>query len=90
MSKPLSEAAKLQRRFKKNATLMGKVMTEHYALIEQLQGICDHSEVEDYKWEHDNGYGRQSDHVGKRCRFCGWIDRWNDGKFYKLVYEDRD
>lgn len=50
-------------------------------LRKHLQGNCDHSETEDYKWEHDNGYGRQTMITGKRCVFCLWVDLWSRGHF---------
>lgn len=33
---------------------------------------CDHPEkyVDNYHWEHDNGYGRQTQRVGKICNIC--------------------
>jgi hypothetical protein len=46
------------------------------------EGKCDHSATSDYKWEHDNGYGRQSPQIGKKCTFCGFIDLWNRGGFF--------
>ena len=44
--------------------------------------ICDHSKTEDYLWEWDSGYGRQSNMIGKQCVYCGWKDLWNRGSFY--------
>lgn len=31
---------------------------------------CTHSHIEPFEWEHDNGYGRQSQCVGHRCVLC--------------------
>lgn len=42
---------------------------------------CDHTGAESYKWEHDNGYGRQTKIEGKRCVYCGFVDHWNRGNF---------
>lgn len=43
--------------------------------------ICDHSLVDNYEWEHDNGYGRQTMIKGKRCSYCWFIDLWDRGNF---------
>jgi hypothetical protein len=43
--------------------------------------LCDHSETEEYIWEHDNGYGRQTRIQGKCCKHCLFIDRWCTGRF---------
>lgn len=51
------------------------------ALVQKLQGTCDHSLVAPWDWEHDNGYGRQSMIKGQRCLYCGWVDWWNRGTF---------
>lgn len=34
-----------------------------------------------YRWEHDNGYGRQSWRSGKRCTICLMLDAWANGNF---------
>ena len=34
-----------------------------------------------YKWEHDNGYGRQSWQEGIQCGICRKIDLWNSGSW---------
>lgn len=38
----------------------------------KLALTCDHPDayVEDWKWEHDNGYGRQNWNIGKQCTIC--------------------
>lgn len=51
------------------------------ALTEQLKLVCDHSKPEPYKWESDNGYGRQRWITGQRCTYCGYVDLWNRGRF---------
>lgn len=50
----------------------------------KLAKHCTHPEefVTDYPWEHDNGYGRQTKHVGKFCRICrakNLYGRWSQG-----------
>lgn len=51
-------------------------------LTVELKAIgCDHPKTEDYIWEHDNGYGRQSMTKGKRCTYCWFVDFWNRGNF---------
>lgn len=37
-----------------------------------LGAKCTHPEQdrEDFRWEHDNGYGRQSMHTGVQCKLC--------------------
>jgi hypothetical protein len=51
------------------------------SLIERLRPICDHSETEPYVWEHDSGYGVQTDVTGKQCSYCGAVDFWSRGRF---------
>lgn len=58
-----------------------KLQMEIEYLVTELQGVCDHSDTEDYRWESDNGYGRQSKQTGRRCVYCGWIDFWSRGLF---------
>jgi hypothetical protein len=65
--------ATLQRKLIKKREKISQLYTEASAIKELLQGVCDHAKTEDYRWEHDNGYGRQSMTTGKRCVFCGWI-----------------
>jgi len=43
---------------------------------------CNHPLLEDYTWEWDSGYGRQSTNVGKRCKLCGAKDPYVSGKFH--------
>lgn len=63
----------LQRKLTKRREKISQLYTEVSAITASLQGICDHAKTEDYRWEHDNGYGRQTMNTGKRCVFCGWI-----------------
>lgn len=74
-------AKKLQRKLIQARARATKVQTEITDTVAQLQGICDHPHTTDYVWEHDNGYGRQTQISGLRCRFCGWVDLWKRGKF---------
>lgn len=71
----------LQRKLTQRSEKISQLYTEVSALVASLQGICDHAKTEDYRWEHDNGYGRQSMNAGKRCVFCGWISLWNNNSF---------
>ena len=50
-------------------------------LRNRLLEICDHADTEEYKWEHDNGYGVQRMLTGKRCIYCLKVDYWNRGVF---------
>lgn len=42
------------------------------ATRKRLAKDCAHPDefLRDYPWEFDNGYGRQTQHVGKRCGIC--------------------
>jgi hypothetical protein len=78
--KKVSEATAIQRQIIKKRAQVKKIYdrarpieAETAALIKELRGICDHPETRDYPWEHDNGYGRQSQNVGKQCVFCGGV-----------------
>jgi hypothetical protein len=78
----LDQAKKL---LAKKRESFSKISKKHYAeteaLLKEIIEIgCDHSNTTDYRWEHDNGYGRQSNIVGKKCIYCGWIDSWGRGK----------
>lgn len=78
------EVKRLQRNLLRKREQVGRLHTECQLLKQSLQGICDHSQTEDYRWEHDNGYGRQSMHTGKRCVFCGWI-RLHEDKYSEFI-----
>jgi len=41
---------------------------------------CKHPEefVTDWDWEHDNGYGRQTKHIGKHCGICLKVNRYGN------------
>jgi hypothetical protein len=65
---------------KKTAELI-ELQTEIYNLRRKLRDNCDHSETQSYVWEHDNGYGKQTNITGKRCVFCWFVDLWNRGNF---------
>lgn len=39
---------------------------------------CTHKYREDYKWEHDNGYGRQTMITGERCLSCDARNAWKE------------
>jgi hypothetical protein len=45
----------------------------------RVDGNCKHPEgrLESFSWEHDNGYGRQTERTGKRCRDCGRLCHWH-------------
>lgn len=77
----MNQVSSLQKLLIKKRTKFSQIYTEIQFIENQLQGICDHSESKDYKWEHDNGYGSQSYITGKRCVFCGWIDLWNRNNY---------
>jgi hypothetical protein len=70
-----------QRILLKKRKQIGILYNEAYAIKESLQGICDHSLTEEYQWEHDNGYGRQTKMTSKRCVFCGWVSLWNNNHY---------
>ena len=52
------------------------------ALIES--GTCQHpaDRRTSYRWEHDNGYGRQSWHTGHMCQLCEAKDPYMSGSWY--------
>lgn len=49
----------------------------HRDTLSRLSVGCLHEQQGPHRWEHDNGYGRQSINEGMRCSLCGFID------FYK-------
>jgi hypothetical protein len=46
------------------------------SILEKLSADCPHEDTSIYQWEHDNGYGRQSNVNGRRCNICGAIKHW--------------
>lgn len=46
-----------------------------------LERDCDHpaAHVRPYHWEHDNGYGRQTEMVGRICGICLKKDHYASG-----------
>lgn len=46
---------------------------------------CTHSETNPHSWEHDGGYGKQTEMLGRRCRACCFIDYYLDGKWIAEV-----
>lgn len=77
---PKKTQKKLERIWSKISKLTTEARVTQQALI--ASGTCDHSQTRNYEWEHDNGYGRQSKHVGQQCRYCGFIDHYNHGRFF--------
>lgn len=54
--------------------LRGKAIERWDARIEALRAKvakkCRHVQTVDFHYEHDDGYGRQTKCIGKRCVFC--------------------
>lgn len=71
----------LQRSLLRNREKQKKIFEEGYNIQLQLESICDHTLTEPYSWEHDNGYGRQTDICGNRCVYCRAEDVWGRGNF---------
>lgn len=61
-----------QRYSKAYARMYAKYLGPMVALQKEIEesGDCNHTDYEEYSWEHDNGYGRQSQHIGWYCRTC--------------------
>ena len=66
---------------------LGRVQKKYDSLMKQHEGRvrilrvavgdkCSHLIQEDFRWEHDDGYGRQSMHTGKHCVICDKKNRW--------------
>lgn len=48
-----------------------------FELRSKLKAVgCSHSLVEDFQWEHDDGYGRQKMITGDRCVLCKAEKHW--------------
>lgn len=45
--------------------------------LKALGKSCSHPVTEEWEWEHDDGYGRQSKVMGKRCKVCDLCNPWN-------------
>lgn len=71
---------------RKVARLKKKLADAYKRLSEQIKQAqeelarsgCTHprEEQEQYNWEHDNGYGRQTMHKGTKCGLCGETDHY--------------
>lgn len=81
MSNSEVSTSRLQRRIIADRKKVSEIYERIQRNIDMLQGKCDHNQTSDYKWEHDNGYGRQHMRIGKKCNFCGWISLGNDNRF---------
>lgn len=51
-----------------------------------LAADCQHPTefVQDYEWEHDNGYGQQTMHTGLSCTICRKVNRWKQGLWHRI------
>lgn len=58
---------------------------EYQSYRKFLAQTCEHPPevIVGYRWEHDNGYGRQTMIDGKGCSICLAKDHWNRGVFSK-------
>lgn len=52
-----------------------KALREEIETAQKKLKTCSHSDTVSFRWESDNGYGRQSMHDGLRCRICGKENR---------------
>ena len=55
-----------------------KLATNQLRAARKTLKMCTHPAyyIEDYIWEHDNGYGRQTKITGKCCTLCLKLQRW--------------
>jgi hypothetical protein len=55
-----------------------QAQVEAEEIRKRLSEGCNHPEqfVEDWQWEHDNGYGRQTMVNGKMCKLCRARKHW--------------
>ena len=85
--KALSLALKHQARVQHRA--YARVKKARKALLEADN--CTHPEEHrvDYRWEHDNGYGRQKWITGVRCELCGAKQSWKsmNSNWWKEQYD---
>ncbi len=64
---------------------VGRMQAAVEAARKELVDGCDHPPefVVDYRWEHDNGYGKQSWVTGKRCEICESTNNWGSTLWVK-------
>lgn len=74
---------KQQRDLLKTRKKITDLYVKAWDLENALKGVCDHSSSKEYRWEHDNGYGRQTMISGRICVYCRAIDPWGRGDFHK-------
>lgn len=67
--------------YKKALKASHKAQEKVETLRKSLALDCSHPVefVRSYRWEHDNGYGRQSAMTGKICDICRSKDLWGTG-----------
>jgi len=76
MAKSSSDRAVLETRILQLREQIQDLCVLEKSLVEEILPVCEHTSVEEYVWEHDNGYGRQSWHTGERCRVCRKRRSW--------------
>lgn len=62
-----------------------KVCNDAISLLKKdLSVNCDHPEdfVSPYRWEWDDGYGKQKMMDGKRCTICLKVKRWDSSSIW--------
>ena len=74
---------RLEAATKKKWDIFSKYQKLEAALLDVLIAKgCDHRKTEEYKWETDNGYGKQSIVTGIRCKYCHAEKSWGDHQSY--------
>ena len=64
--------------------LQRKLMSEM-----KIKRNCTHSETEDLSWCSDDGYGKQTKRVGKRCKACRSTDLFSTGH-WEYIWDDEE
>lgn len=84
------ERSELQTRYADAVARAASAYKEAETLRNLLKDGCAHPAefVEEYKWEHDNGYGRQTMITGKRCKLCFATNNWGSKHWVPLRHQD--
>ncbi len=79
---------KLQKQLDKRRAEINLAQDAIKTITKAMQGLCEHPRTEEWRWEHDNGYGKQSWNSGKRCIDCRMLNL-HPGKYETWIRPDQ-
>jgi hypothetical protein len=84
------KAERALRRLEVLANRERKLAAERHEARRAILEYCPHPPERrtTYRWEHDNGYGRQSIHTGEQCGLCMARNRWPGSSYPSWYLEE--